>query len=55
MDNGTLMSGAVIDTFEDMFCVKQGNISRWLPYDYERAGPYGKMHDCYEDFVDFYK
>lgn len=54
-ENGNLISGTVVDTFEDMFCVKHGNLSRWFTYDYEKAGPYGKMKDYYEEIVEFYK
>lgn len=49
------MSGTVVDTFDDMFCVKQNNVTRWLPYDHEKAGPYGKLHDYYDEIIDFYR
>ena len=55
MDNGNVVSGTVSDTFDDMICLKIQNLTRWIPYDYERIGPYGKMHEYYEDSLDFYK
>ena len=56
MDNGNVFSGVVSDTFEDMFCFKTAqNISRWILYDHENAGPFGKMQEYYEENIDFYK
>ena len=54
LENG-VMSGTVFDTLEDMFCVKDKNVTRWLPYDFEKAGPYGKLHDYYDEIIDFYR
>jgi len=55
VENGIVISGVVSDTFDEMFCLKNQNFSRWYPYDYEKAGPFGKMHEYYEENIEFYK
>ena len=50
MDTGVISSAVVVDTIEDMIYIKflKENNVRWIHYDSEKIGPFGKMQNNYE-------